>query len=237
MGSNLLLLLDLKEKLACNEGHWLNQFIKLTYVYIRIDTSNCSNIHLYCMKMSHKCHSNSQRHMQFFRVERTQIQGANLEHVRVEFGYNLTRIIVKVDEVFIFWLLSKSTIEKCLILIPEGLDYDWIMMFNATFNNISVISWRSVLLEETEYPDKTTDLPQVTDKLYHIMLYRTHLSCVGFELTTLVAQEIVNPTTIRSRPMTSLTPTCDRRDILDATIWDNNENVTLGTINFSHRYI
>jgi len=30
----------------------------------------------------------------------------------------------------------------------------------ANFNNISVISWRSVLLvEETEYPEKTTDLP------------------------------------------------------------------------------
>ena len=30
-----------------------------------------------------------------------------------------------------------------------------IMVFNATFNNISVISWRSVLLvEETEYPGK-----------------------------------------------------------------------------------
>jgi hypothetical protein len=39
------------------------------------------------------------------------------------------------------------------------------MMFNATFNNISAISWRSVLLvEEPEYPEKTTDLSQVTDK-------------------------------------------------------------------------
>ena len=39
-----------------------------------------------------------------------------------------------------------------------------VMVFNATFNNISAISWQSVLLvEETEGPRKTTDLPQVTD--------------------------------------------------------------------------
>ena len=40
------------------------------------------------------------------------------------------------------------------------------MVFNATFNNISVISWRSVLLvEETGVAEKTTDLPQVNKQI------------------------------------------------------------------------
>ena len=47
------------------------------------------------------------------------------------------------------------------------------MVFNATFNNISVISWWSVLLvEETGVPGEN----HVADKLDHIMLYKVLLA-------------------------------------------------------------
>ena len=60
------------------------------------------------------------------------------------------------------------------------------MVFNATFNNISVISWWSVLsVEETDgHGENHQNLSQVTDKLYHIMLYT--MSWSRFELKTSV---------------------------------------------------
>jgi len=84
------------------------------------------------------------------------------------------------------------------------IDLIWFIVFNATFSNISVISWRPVLVvEEAEYPERTTDHEQATGKLYHL---RVRVECTllcNFQTRTLTHAVLViglyevlgNPTT------------------------------------------
>jgi hypothetical protein len=51
------------------------------------------------------------------------------------------------------------------------------MVFNATFNNISVLLWRSVLMmEEICVPGENHQPVASHRQTYHIMLYQAHLA-------------------------------------------------------------
>ena len=80
-------------------------------------------------------------------------------------GYLLTTIWVRTEQLcgfeFGFW---------CLMPLSKICQF--------------ILWWSVLLVEETEYQEKNTDLSQVTDKLYHIMLYTSPWT--GFEPTTLV---------------------------------------------------
>ena len=95
-------------------------------------------------------------------------------------------VLVKIMSVLINFLLQNtnlvsvlSNFAQILLVISDRSDNfakSGIMVFNATFNNISVISWRSVLLvEEPGGPGENHRPVESHWQIYHIMVYRVHL--------------------------------------------------------------
>jgi len=81
----------------------------------------------------------------------------------------IQRVLIGLSDMFVFTFID---------IVKHLRSNIWVRVFNTTLSNISVMSWWSVLLvEEKEYPNRTTNLPQVIDKLYHVM-YRIHIVIV-----------------------------------------------------------
>ena len=107
-----------------------------------------------------------------------------LFHIRWYFPVKGWSELIFVTEAILFFLEHRIlndgkcslSFEECIRIRKQNTNKGIrvrVMVFNAIFNNISVISWRSVLLvKETRVPGENH---RPTDKLDHIMLYRSHL--------------------------------------------------------------
>jgi len=103
-----------------------------------------------------------------------------------------------------------SAIQQIIVYQNNSGWTGWILVFNATFNNISLYRGDQFYWgRKPEYPEKIIDLPQVTDKFYHIMLHRVLLAMNGVRTHTM---SVVIGTdcrgsyksTIRSQPLRPL---------------------------------
>jgi hypothetical protein len=97
------------------------------------------------------------------------------------FGYNCYMMNgIECDITAYMFIFIWNIIQLLTKMIQGGCMVCWfvcLMMFNATFNNISVISWRAVLLVEGsgETWDTTKGIVNILDKIAILLLYGNSL--------------------------------------------------------------
>ena len=82
------------------------------------------------------------------------------------------------------WIPQSDSQRFDFFLVSDGLGLWCLTPFSTIFQLYcggQCYWWR-----KPEYREKTTKLPQVNDKLYHIMLFQVHLAWAGLKITTLV---------------------------------------------------
>jgi hypothetical protein len=114
-----------------------------------------------------------------------------------------------------FWPVNFQGVEICILCFSKLHQilycvfvclFVCLMVFNATFNNISVISWRSVLLVVETGERGENRRP---DKIYHIMLYTSHWSRFELKTSVVIVTDCIDSCKFNYHTITATTtPAC-----------------------------
>jgi hypothetical protein len=126
--------------------------------------------------------------------------------------YEYSCIVICYCLIVFIYVVNATTLKYSNFTIPVSACWCFrvcLIVFTVTFNNISVISWTSVLLvEETEDQVKIIDLSQATEKLYHIILYTSPWSRFVLTASVVIATDCIGSYQSNYHMITATTAPC-----------------------------